>query len=175
MTNDTVTSDTVTEWVPPGREVTLSPNHPITLSPPDGAPPGPTLPPLRDWAEMPVVDFFVERSAEVAQLTAWLTAAATGGVRAQLISLLGMGGMGKTTLAAVEALLQTVEGRLLQVDEGAYQQTAHALQEQLAAVAPATYQAALAAGRAATVEQATALAMQEETLAPPAKANRHAK
>ncbi|MFN8491574.1 MAG: BTAD domain-containing putative transcriptional regulator [Caldilineaceae bacterium] len=58
------------------------------------------LPPLLDWAEMPAVDFFVERRAEMAQLMAWLTPGDAGGAPARLISILGMGGMGKTTLAA---------------------------------------------------------------------------
>ncbi len=79
-----------------GREVTELPSHPVTLSPSHPV----TLSPLLDWAEMPMVDFFVERTAEVAQLTAWLIPTAAGGVSAQLISILGMGGMGKTTLAA---------------------------------------------------------------------------
>ncbi|HRW10523.1 MAG TPA: NB-ARC domain-containing protein, partial [Caldilineaceae bacterium] len=57
--------------------------------------------PIYDWAEMPVVDFFVERKAEMAQLVAWLTPTADGRTPAQLISILGMGGMGKTTLAAM--------------------------------------------------------------------------
>jgi len=57
--------------------------------------------PLLDWNEMPVVDFFTGRSTEVAQLTAWLApAAAIDGGPARLISILGIGGMGKTTLAA---------------------------------------------------------------------------
>ncbi|MEZ4681061.1 MAG: hypothetical protein R2932_43295 [Caldilineaceae bacterium] len=50
---------------------------------------------------MPVVDFFVERKAEMAQLVTWLTPTADGRTPAQLISILGMGGMGKTTPAAM--------------------------------------------------------------------------
>jgi WD40 repeat protein len=79
-----------------GDTVTVAPNHPITQFPSQPVTPSPLL----DWPEMPMVDFFVERTAEVGQLTAWLTPGATGGVSAQLISILGMGGMGKTTLAA---------------------------------------------------------------------------
>lgn len=56
--------------------------------------------PFFDWTEMPAVDFWIERTDEVAQVTSWLTDTAAGGAPAQLISLLGMGGMGKTTLAA---------------------------------------------------------------------------
>jgi WD40 repeat protein/thymidylate kinase len=108
VTNDRVTNDRVTNDRVTNDKVTESPSHPVTLSPlknPSKAvtlsPPHLVTPsPLLDWAEMPMVDFFVERTAEVAQLTAWLTPGAAGGVPAQLISILGMGGMGKTTLAA---------------------------------------------------------------------------
>ena len=98
--DDKETSDRVTSRPEAGaygeRSVTQSPNHLVTQSPPHPV----TSPPLLDWAEMPRVDFFVERRAEMAQLTAWLIPAASGRVPAQLISILGMGGMGKTTLAA---------------------------------------------------------------------------
>ncbi|MEZ4713426.1 MAG: BTAD domain-containing putative transcriptional regulator [Caldilineaceae bacterium] len=70
-----------------------------------------SAPPLYDWGEMPAADFFAGRTTEVAQLTAWLqptirahasvAAASDLGQAAQLVSILGMGGMGKTTLAAV--------------------------------------------------------------------------
>ncbi len=77
--------------------VSLSPPRPLSLSP--SLPLSPS--PLLDWAEMPAVDFFTGRAAEVAQLTAWLEPSASSGIASvQLVSILGMGGMGKTTLAA---------------------------------------------------------------------------
>ncbi|MEZ4862424.1 MAG: BTAD domain-containing putative transcriptional regulator [Caldilineaceae bacterium] len=72
----------------PVHPVLLSSSHPVAL------------PPLRDWLEMPVVDLFVERQVEVAQLTSWLTPTAAEDGAVQLVSILGMGGIGKTTLAA---------------------------------------------------------------------------
>jgi WD40 repeat protein len=69
--------------------VTLPPPHPLILSP------------LLDWDEMPAVDFFTGREVEVAQLMAWLAPQAhAGSAPAQFVLILGMGGIGKTTLAA---------------------------------------------------------------------------
>jgi predicted ATPase/WD40 repeat protein/DNA-binding SARP family transcriptional activator len=90
-------SDKVTSKGVTSDKVTESPNHPITQSPPHLV----TLSPLYDWGDMPAVDFFTGREAEVAQLTTWLTAPAqAGSIPAQLVLILGMGGIGKTTLAA---------------------------------------------------------------------------
>ena len=54
---------------------------------------------------MPAVDFFTGRAGELAQVTAWLAPpfdklTASGAPAARLVSILGLGGMGKTTLAA---------------------------------------------------------------------------
>ncbi|HRW09027.1 MAG TPA: BTAD domain-containing putative transcriptional regulator [Caldilineaceae bacterium] len=48
-----------------------------------------------DWGEAPTIHFFYGRENELAQLQDWLLDA-----NSRLIALLGMGGMGKTTLAA---------------------------------------------------------------------------
>ncbi len=58
-------------------------------------------PAIHDWGEMPAVDLFEGRAAELTQLAAWLVPQpGAGRQRARLISLLGIGGVGKTTLAA---------------------------------------------------------------------------
>ncbi|MEZ4730532.1 MAG: tetratricopeptide repeat protein [Caldilineaceae bacterium] len=51
-----------------------------------------------DWGEAPTSGAFYGREEEVAQLTQWLTTA-----QARLVGIFGMGGMGKTTLAATVA------------------------------------------------------------------------
>jgi WD40 repeat protein len=56
-----------------------------------------------DWGEAPEIGFFCGREAELERLIAWIVGAAPASSspqpRAKLVTLLGMGGMGKTTLA----------------------------------------------------------------------------
>lgn len=60
------------------------------------SPPPPVSPSERqDWGEMPAVDSFQGREAELATLERWL-----GPERCRLVVVLGMGGAGKTALAA---------------------------------------------------------------------------
>jgi WD40 repeat protein/DNA-binding SARP family transcriptional activator len=55
-------------------------------------------PSLQDWGEMPAVDMFAGRAPEQATLARWLV-----DERCRLIVVLGIGGVGKTTLAAWSA------------------------------------------------------------------------
>ena len=68
-----------------------------SIAPPSHSPTHPpSHPPLRiDWGEIPDVQQFSGRTAELATLHTWL---ATD--RCRLVALLGMGGVGKSTLAA---------------------------------------------------------------------------
>jgi WD40 repeat protein/DNA-binding SARP family transcriptional activator len=71
---------------------------PLPLLAPSG--PAVDVTPQQDWGEMPHVAIFHGRTAEMAQLQQWLV-----DQRYRVIALLGMGGLGKTTLAA--RLVQT--------------------------------------------------------------------
>ena len=80
----------------------LSPPTALVVSPiRPAAPPIISLPAIHDWGEMPTVESFEGRTAELAQLEAWLAPSASVPAGVRLVSLLGIGGIGKTTLAAV--------------------------------------------------------------------------
>ncbi len=56
--------------------------------------PIPGTPTLMDWGDAPEVRSMVDRTQEIAQLRQWIVTD-----RAKLVTILGMGGMGKTTLS----------------------------------------------------------------------------
>lgn len=57
-----------------------------------------TRPAVQDWGEAPDPRLLYGRQAELAELTQWLLGEASSS-RTRLVTILGMGGMGKTTLA----------------------------------------------------------------------------
>ena len=81
---------------------TLALGKSVTLS---TTPPAPILSTAHiDWGEAPDVSSFYGRQAEAAQLTQWLV-----DDRCRLVGVLGMGGLGKTTL--VTRLAEQVQGQ----------------------------------------------------------------
>ena len=71
------------------------PNSPATPHPSEVGSQPPALGPHVDWGDAPDVSNFYGRETELALLTDWLLEQ-----RCRVVSLLGMGGMGKTSLAA---------------------------------------------------------------------------
>lgn len=70
------------------------PSAPLSLGSLSVAP-GQPSPPAVDLADVPSIDNFVGRAAQLAWLAHWL-----GGERQGIVAILGIGGVGKTTLAA---------------------------------------------------------------------------
>lgn len=70
------------------------PSQPGTALPPHPDP----LPQVQDWSNAPAVSKFYGRQTELTQLVRWLVDA-PGAPTARLVAILGIGGVGKTTLA----------------------------------------------------------------------------
>jgi hypothetical protein len=75
--------------------VTINNSSASTPTAPDQSTSVPVFIPRHDWDEVPAVDEFYGRSDELAQLERWISTD-----RCRLITILGIGGMGKTALAA---------------------------------------------------------------------------
>jgi len=68
---------------------------PVAVSIPANAPPGPASPRVQDWGDAPAVTNFVGRATELGTLRDWLLHD-----HCRVVALLGMGGIGKTSVAA---------------------------------------------------------------------------
>ncbi|MDX2232581.1 MAG: NACHT domain-containing protein [Leptolyngbyaceae cyanobacterium bins.349] len=82
-----------------------SPPHPLPPSPPH-----PSASTQIDWGEAPDIAIFYGREQELATLTQWIEhdlKGISGSGRCRLIALLGMGGIGKSSLAAKVAQIFT--------------------------------------------------------------------
>ncbi|MFN8489016.1 MAG: BTAD domain-containing putative transcriptional regulator [Caldilineaceae bacterium] len=77
---------------------TASVKQPVSLSPPSLV----ALSSSHDWNDVPEISKLYGRQMELGQLVRWLVDA-PGGPGARLVALLGIGGVGKTTLAATVA------------------------------------------------------------------------
>lgn len=90
--------------LPPSRPLpALMSRRELALFPPDATAPEttPAFEPKVDWGDAPVLDYFYGRQAELQQLEQWVV-----DERCRMVFILGMGGQGKTTLAAHFAAAQ---------------------------------------------------------------------